>query len=800
MNMSSMLNSQDSTEPDPTHNPPSVLVDRLFRLNEACLRVSKTLELDSALQEIADSACFLTGARYGVVALFDEIGGFSHTVTSGMEPQQLERMETAPVGNGLLGYLNETEGTLRVADIKNHPRSLGLPPHHPPMTSFLGVQVSHDGQHLGNIYLGEKQDEQEFTRLDEDLIRRFAEQAGTTISNSRRFERERKIKTDLKALVKIAPVGLVVFDARTGNILTVNEEGKRIAGESGMAAHSWDELLVQFSLRRADGSEIKAGDRPTMLVMQSGEVVRAEEFALHFNDGRVINTLVSAAPIYSDRGDIQSVVVAVQDMTPLEDAGRMRAEYLGLVSHELRMPLTTIKGSILGLKGIIESSESSEPLQLLQIADHQLEVMRNRINSLIELSHIEAGTLSLSLESADIPSLLSDAILEFRRNHPGFVVRQGDFTGLQPVMVDRDRISQSLRDMFSYVFKHASAASTVSVNAAQQDSHVEVSISINSDRAHSAEIPELVHRFRSTYGEDINQGMDGDGLALAICQGIITAHGGHLRAEKGECGHGMFFNFTMPMAVEPSIDKLTSVARTYPTADGTGDAATEILVCTDDPETRLTIFRTLFNEGYAPREAVDIAQVERLTSEIQPQLVLLDLTSRETSWFETINKLTTRHQVRVIAVVEEGDGERSSQATAKGADWCLVKPITPVELLARVRTPLNKQSQSRRIDPGDGYAVGQLTVNYASHTLEVGGQPVQLTATEYKLLFELSRRAGRVLTQEELLRRVWGPEYSGESQLLRAYVKSLRQKLGDNARDPSYIFTEHGTGYRMAKV
>ena len=90
-------------------------------------------------------------------------------------------------------------------------------------------------------------------------------------------------------------------------------------------------------------------------------------------------------------------------------------------------------------------------------------------------------------------------------------------------------------------------------------------------------------------------------------------------------------------------------------------------------------------------------------------------------------------------------------------------------------------------------------MDYTSHRVTVAGQPVQLTATEYKLLHELSSGAGRVMTQDELLHRVWGPEYAGESQLLRAYVKTLRQKLGDNARNPSYIFTEHGIGYRMAK-
>ena len=79
------------------------------------------------------------------------------------------------------------------------------------------------------------------------------------------------------------------------------------------------------------------------------------------------------------------------------------------------------------------------------------------------------------------------------------------------------------------------------------------------------------------------------------------------------------------------------------------------------------------------------------------------------------------------------------------------------------------------------------------------GCPVRLTATEYRLLQELSNNAGRVLTQERLLRRVWGPEYPDDPRLLHTYIRGLRRKLGDNARSPTCIFTETRVGYRMAR-
>ena len=543
-----MLNSLDSLEAVLSDQTRSSLIEQLLRLNEVDLKIARALEIDDVLQEITDGACYLTGAQYGVLALLDEFGGIQQTVTSGVDAHQLEQMTTPPVGNGLLGYLNETEGTLRVADISSHPRSVGLPADHPHMTTFLGVQLRHGDQHLGNVYLGEKRDGLEFTELDEDLIQRFAEHAGAAITNSLRFERERKIKTDLRALVKIAPVGLVVFDARTGEVLTSNQECQRIGGAVGSSSMTWQETFENVTMYRADGRELPVGDRPATQVLQSGEIVRGEEITLHFSDGRIVNTLINAAPIYSDRGEILSVVVAMQDMAFLEDAERMRAEYLGMVSHELRTPLTTIKGSIVALADIVEPLNNAEPLQLLQIIDNQSELMRGQINSLIDLTQIDAGTLRLSPQSVDVAGLVADSVREFRRKHSGFNIRQEIPEDLPNVMIDRDRISQVLRDVFAHAFKFASDASTVSVTAEQEDLHVAFSISIESARAHAADPTGLMERMRSAAGDDGIKTYLGDGLALSICRGLVEAHGGRFTADTSDCGHGSTFSFTIPIA------------------------------------------------------------------------------------------------------------------------------------------------------------------------------------------------------------------------------------------------------------
>jgi two-component system KDP operon response regulator KdpE len=97
------------------------------------------------------------------------------------------------------------------------------------------------------------------------------------------------------------------------------------------------------------------------------------------------------------------------------------------------------------------------------------------------------------------------------------------------------------------------------------------------------------------------------------------------------------------------------------------------------------------------------------------------------------------------------------------------------------------------------FTLGELSVNFAQRLVTLGDQPVSLSATEYKLLYELATHAGLVLTHSQLLQRVWGPEYSGETELVRSFIRNLRRKLNDDARKPRFIFTEPQVGYRMPK-
>ncbi len=134
-----------------------------------------------------------------------------------------------------------------------------------------------------------------------------------------------------------------------------------------------------------------------------------------------------------------------------------------------------------------------------------------------------------------------------------------------------------------------------------------------------------------------------------------------------------------------------------------------------------------------------------------------------------------------------------------GAADYIVKPFSPTELVARIETALRTRPGKVERSERKPYRFGDVTVDYDTRTVAVSGQTAQLSATEYRLLFELTTNAGLVLTHDQLLQRIWGAEYSGEGQLVRVFIGNLRRKLGDDARDPRYIFTVPRVGYRMAK-
>ena len=256
---------------------------------------------------------------------------------------------------------------------------------------------------------------------------------------------------------------------------------------------------------------------------------------------------------------------------------------------------------------------------------------------------------------------------------------------------------------------------------------------------------------------------------------------------------GTRITFTIPEAAA-AVQESTSDAPAIASSD-----QVRILAVDDEPQVLWLLRNILSNQGYKSLGTGNPDEMMRLMETEHPHLVLLDLMLPGTSGFELMDRIREVSEVPIIFLSANDQEENIVKALAMGADDYMIKPFSSTELLARVASSLRKRRGAGTTAPLQPFNMGDLAIDYADRSVTVSGRPVGLSATEYKLLFELSTNAGRVLTRDQILRRVWGLEYSGERDLLRAAVKNLRRKLGDDANDPRFIFTEPRVGYRMAK-
>ena len=779
-------------QPDELVQENEDLRERLSRLSEASLRINESLDFRSVLQGVVDSARALTSSRYGAITVFGEHGEAPDFIVSGMTEEEHRGLWDMREGLGFFEYLSGMEEPLRVSTIDDHLRALNMPEFLPsvPVTSLLVAPIRHHGVGVGTIYLTHGEDGGEYTRKDEETVVLFASQAAIAIANARRHREEQRARADLETLIDTSPVGVVVFDAATGAPKSFNREARRIVDSLRNPDQSPEGLLDILTFRRSDGREVSLREYPIAELLSVDETVRSEEIVIRVPDGRSVTVLLNSTPILSGEGAVESVVVTLQDMADVEEQERLRAEFLAMVSHELRTPLTSIMGSA---TAIMRSEADLDPAvvrQFVRIIGDQAEHMNALVADLLDVARIETGTLPVNAEPAEVAVLVDRARSAFTSAGGKNKLAIDVEPDLPLVMADRRRIVQVLGNLLSNAARNSSESSVVRVSAVRDGVHVAFSVADRGRGIPAESLPNLFRKF--SRGQSEEQAGD-TGLELAICKGIVEAHGGRIWAESDGPGLGARFTFTLP-SFQDSGDGAVGLQ-----PDSTRREEKEqprILAVDDDPQDLRYVRDALVKAGYDPVVTGEPEEALRLVADERPELVLLDLMLPDTDGIELMKGILDVADVPVIFLSVYGREEVVARAFDMGAADYVVKPFSPTELAARIRAALRRRVTAEPVDP---YVLGDLTIDYAERSVTLAGRPMEMVAMEYRMLAELSANGGRVLTYQHLAERVWGERGVADMRPMRTLINKLRRKLGDVGANPTYIFTERNVGYRMPK-
>lgn len=228
-----------------------------------------------------------------------------------------------------------------------------------------------------------------------------------------------------------------------------------------------------------------------------------------------------------------------------------------------------------------------------------------------------------------------------------------------------------------------------------------------------------------------------------------------------------------------------------------GNAAKKILIVDDEPRYVRLLEANLKTEGYTVLTAGDGVQALEVFSAHPVDLILLDIMMPRLDGFGVCQRIREYSNVPIMVLTAKGEEHDRVRGLDLGADDYLVKPFSATEMLARVRAVLRRAERPAVQTDPRFFLHGELRIDLARAEVWLGEHQVSLSATEYRLLLQFAHHIGKILTSEELLTGVWGPEYKSDKEILWVSIARLRQKLEEDAHNPRHIVTRSGLGYIM---
>jgi signal transduction histidine kinase len=521
----------------------------LTKAYEAALTIAAELDVDEVLHRIVDLAREIVPARYAAIGVCNEDGLILDFITSGLASEEIMKIGPLPRGEGLLGVLIRDGEPLIVDDMAADPRSVGFPPNHPPMRSLIGVPIQLGNRVLGDLYLTDALGGSHFTIGDLEVLEVLAAHAATAIDRASLYrqveegkQRAEVQRDKLQVVLDNLPLAIFLHGSDSGQLEMANEAAHAMLNDN---LNSSDRSNA-YELVDTDGNLLPQEALPAERALQ-GQTVRNQQALLKISDGHTVPVLVQAAPLLDAAGIPIQAVVVLQDVTRLREAEQLKDDFLSLISHEFRTPLTAINGGahLLAHQGEELDAETGHDL-LLDIVSESTKLDRMLAN-MLSVAAIMAGRLEPDTEPVLVEPLARRISAEVQSRSPGVEFRVDIPRDMPMADGDPDLIGQTIRNLYENAVKYSPNGGEVLTQATYDDQWITLHISDNGIGISPEALPHLFQRFRRPGADPTVRGM---GLGLYLSRLLTEAQGGKIAASSAGVGKGATFSMSLRIAAD----------------------------------------------------------------------------------------------------------------------------------------------------------------------------------------------------------------------------------------------------------
>ena len=408
--------------------------------------------------------------------------------------------------------------------------------------------------------------------------------------------------------------------------------------------------------------------------------------------------------------------------------------------------------------------------------------------------------------------MLEQLLDRWRKNAPRHQFTLGTPSEDIIIQCDALRIEQALNHLLNNAVAYSPMGSVIKIHLETNEEEICLSISDQGIGIAPEHLDHIFDRFYRISGGE--ERANGSGLGLSIVRATIEAHGGKIWADSPGAGLGTTFFCTLPFTPSVETEQLHPIAFENAMASSSSGLLTvprtgplrqsqqsKIVVVENDMRIVRYLRAHLQEQQYQVHIVSHGIQLLRQLDLEEPDIILLATRLSDISGAEVLQRLREFSAIPVMMLCDKADEDEHVRLLDLGADDLVLKPFNIKELLARIRVLLRRSIVQGEQQTTDAiFRTGELAIDYAQHQVHVQGKQVQLSRTEYKLLCTLAQNAGRVLTHELLLERVWGAEYNREVDFIWVYISRLRRKIEVDPRHPRYILTVPDVGYQLVKL